>query len=359
MCAEEFASCPCSTAVVMSADCVAERSMSQGLLDWLAAALASATLEVDAHHAKDLTDLLASELAHRIDGFEIVTGKAERLPNTLNVRLPGVDAEAVMVNAPSVLMSTGSACTSRVPDASHVLQAMGMTQDEAYECLRLSVGRPTSADAVRRATGSIALAVQRVQQQRSGGHGVRLDEACERVFARHETFHPRYGWLKKAVDAAGNEEDVFNSEDAVIRLGVGKNMVKAIRHWGAAFKLIEADPDSNSRRPAWIPSYWGQSLFSDYGADPFTELPGTLWWLHWKLLAPRSQAPVWWTTFNQFSAVEFDGGTTPDVRHRSDVRLWVTKRELREEGRVSLLAHVLIWARGSSHLRRSRGRALP
>ena len=31
---------------------------------------------------------------------------------------------------------------------------------------------------------------------------MRLDESCERVFARHETFHPRYGWLKKAVDAA-------------------------------------------------------------------------------------------------------------------------------------------------------------
>ena len=35
------------------------------------------------------------------------------------------------------------------------------------------------------------------------------------------------------------------------------------------------------------------------------ELPGTDWLMHWWLLAPRSQAPVWWVTFNEFTAIEF------------------------------------------------------
>jgi hypothetical protein len=134
---------------------------------------------------------------------------------------------------------------------------------------------------------------------------MRLDEACEKVFARHETFHPRYGWLKKAVDATSAPGDIFNSPDAVVTLGVGKNMVRSIRHWGLAFKVLERDPESSARRPVLRPSELGNAWFGPDGVDPYMELPGTHWFLHWQLLAPRSQAPVWWTAFNEFPAVEF------------------------------------------------------
>ena len=49
------------------------------------------------------------------------------------------------------------------------------------------------------------------------------------VFARHETFHPRFGWLKKGFDAAQKNPGIFLQEDAPVRLGVGKNMVNSIR----------------------------------------------------------------------------------------------------------------------------------
>ena len=55
---------------------------------------------------------------------------------------------------------------------------------------------------------------------------MRVEHACLPTFARHETFQPRYGWIKKAIDAASDDADVFNQPDAVVRLGVGKNMVK-------------------------------------------------------------------------------------------------------------------------------------
>ena len=61
---------------------------------------------------------------------------------------------------------------------------------------------------------------------------MQLSEAAEPVFARHETFHPRYGWFRKAYVAATRDPHVFTSEDAPVRLGVGKNMVRAIRFWG-------------------------------------------------------------------------------------------------------------------------------
>lgn len=137
---------------------------------------------------------------------------------------------------------------------------------------------------------------------------MRLSDAAKPVFARHETFHPRYGWFRKAYEATVDDSGSFTRKDATIELGVGKNMVKSIRFWGSAAKLIQDDPDSpNKRAPGVVPTEFGQRLFdSESGWDPYMEDPGTLWLLHWQLLAPPCQLPVWWVAFNQFHAVEFD-----------------------------------------------------
>ena len=135
---------------------------------------------------------------------------------------------------------------------------------------------------------------------------MRLADAAERTFARHETFHPRYGWFRKAYAFVAEAPDIFTRVDAPVRIGVGKNMVRAIRFWGLAAKLIEEDPRSvNRRAPDLIPTFLGGRLFSDSGWDRYMEDPGTLWLLHWLLLAPRSLLPVWWLAFNEFDAVEF------------------------------------------------------
>ncbi|MBD3923299.1 DUF4007 family protein [Nocardioides cavernae] len=134
---------------------------------------------------------------------------------------------------------------------------------------------------------------------------MRLDESCEPVFARHETFHPRYGWVKKGFDAS-SDPNIFTKDAAVVRMGVGKNMVKSIRHWSLAFKILQALRVNGQRTPILQPTSIGAALFDDeVGADPYMELPGTSWLLHWWLLAPLSQAPVWWVTFNEFAGIEF------------------------------------------------------
>ena len=67
-----------------------------------------------------------------------------------------------------------------------------------------------------------------------------LTEWFENIFfARHETFCPRYGWLKKGFDAVSQDPKVFDQPDAIETLGVGKNMIRAIRYWCMAFKIIE------------------------------------------------------------------------------------------------------------------------
>ncbi len=137
---------------------------------------------------------------------------------------------------------------------------------------------------------------------------MRLEDAARPTFARHETFHPRYGWFRKAFDAASENSEAFTDPDATVELGVGKNMVRAIRFWGLAAKLIEDDPNSaNKRARGVVPTEFGRMLFdTDTGWDPYMEDPGTLWLLHWKLLSPHCLLPVWWVAFNEFHAVEFD-----------------------------------------------------
>ena len=136
---------------------------------------------------------------------------------------------------------------------------------------------------------------------------MRLADAAERVFARHETFHPRYGWFRKAYAAAAEDPNLFSHSDASLRLGVGKNMVRAIRFWGLAAKIIsEHRPEGHGRGSQIVPSQRGRALFGPGGWDPYMEDPGTVWLLHWLLLAPPSLLPLWWTAFNTFDAVEFE-----------------------------------------------------
>ena len=135
---------------------------------------------------------------------------------------------------------------------------------------------------------------------------MRLVDAAKPTFARHETFHPRYGWFRKAHEFVAMDPRIFVAADAPVRIGVGKNMVRAIRFWGLAAKLIEEDPQSSSRRARnLVPTEMGRRLFEDNGWDRYMEDPGTVWLLHWLLMAPPCLLPVWWLAFNDFHAVEF------------------------------------------------------
>lgn len=155
---------------------------------------------------------------------------------------------------------------------------------------------------------------------------MRLTDAAEPKFARHETFHPRYGWFRKAVSVVEDRPDVFTSADAPVRIGVGKNMVRAIRFWGRAAKLIEEAPQSpNPRSPNMVPTDFGKRLFGvAFGWDPFMDDPGTLWLLHWRLLAPPCLLPVWWLAFNEFRPMEFTDHQleTEIIRHLEGAVAW-------------------------------------
>ena len=95
-------------------------------------------------------------------------------------------------------------------------------------------------------------------------------------FSGHDTFVVRTFWPKKGYDFIKNGGR-FSSEDAVVELGVGKNMVSAIQFWMKALGLI----DEKTNEPTEIADF----LFDDKtGVDPFLEDIGSIWLLHYFLI---------------------------------------------------------------------------
>lgn len=129
----------------------------------VAAELAAGRMDAEAARQAALIERFKARLIGLIDDVELTAEGSRFLPNTLSIRFKGADAEAVMANAASVYVSSGSACTALTPEPSHVLRAMGMTDEEALECLRISVGCPTTEQDVETGAELIAGAVKRVR----------------------------------------------------------------------------------------------------------------------------------------------------------------------------------------------------
>lgn len=146
--------------------------------------------------------------------------------------------------------------------------------------------------------------------------GALLAAAAKPAFARHETFHLRFGWLRKGFSAAAKDPQAFSKPNSTVVLGVGKNMVSAIRYWSQAYGIIEEAPNPERPRvPSLVPTDFGRRLLEEDGWDPWLEDPASLWLLHWKLLGPGSTclAPVWWAAFNLFAPEQFEEHQLTDL----------------------------------------------
>lgn len=118
-------------------------------------------------------------------------------------------------------------------------------------------------------------------------------------FGRHETFPLRYSWLTKGFHALLENPRVFESEDATVTLGVGKNMVNAIRYWLQATQVVERVPGGFRATPV------GLAIFDERGYDPYLEDEATIWLIHWLLATNSELATAWYWFFNRFHKPEF------------------------------------------------------
>ncbi|MDH5719738.1 MAG: DUF4007 family protein [Spirochaetia bacterium] len=122
-------------------------------------------------------------------------------------------------------------------------------------------------------------------------------------FAKHETFQPRHGWFKKCFDAIICKPNFFQTADAHVKLGVGKNMLKAIYFWGQAFKIVNKKDSASNLYATKL----GRFLFSENGLDKYLEDTATLWLLHYFLLKKPTIATAWHFAFHEFFYREFSG----------------------------------------------------
>ncbi len=128
-------------------------------------------------------------------------------------------------------------------------------------------------------------------------------------FRAHDTFFIRKGWLGKGMRNVLATPDVFVSRDnnPMDVLGIGANMVKALRYWMVAVGLTE-EPNVGQR--VQHSTELGRIIHDN---DPYFEETGTLWLLHyWLVKANDKQYPIaeteataWWYFFNQFKVNEF------------------------------------------------------
>jgi Protein of unknown function (DUF4007) len=107
-------------------------------------------------------------------------------------------------------------------------------------------------------------------------------------FSGHESFQCRSLWLKKGYDFVLKGKS-FNDEDAVVELGIGKNMVSSIKYWMKSFDLLDNEDNLTSL---------AHRLLADDGWDPYLEDEASLWLLHYHLVT-KGYATIYGLTFNE------------------------------------------------------------
>jgi cysteine desulfurase len=118
-----------------------------------------------------LRDELEAGVLAAVDGARVHGAGAPRLPNTSSLCLTGHDAEGMVIglDLAGVAVSTGSACSSGRIAPSHVLLAMGLSEEDARSSIRISLGRLTTPEDVRRAVEAIRVVAPRNRKEPPAG----------------------------------------------------------------------------------------------------------------------------------------------------------------------------------------------
>jgi cysteine desulfurase len=135
-----------------------------------AAELASSALVEENSRVKALRDRFEQGLLDKISSVQVNGHRAYRLPNTSNLAIEGIDSEGMLMllDQRGICCSAGSACTAGSLEPSHVLKAMGHSNDRARGSLRFSFSRFNSEAEVAQALQIIPIAVEKLRSMSRG-----------------------------------------------------------------------------------------------------------------------------------------------------------------------------------------------
>ncbi len=133
-----------------------ERGMRSGTLNvpgivGMAEALKIASKEMDKENKKDnkRTKNILTKLKQAFSDIKLNGDQKKRLPHNLNITIPGVENKALIhILKDKLSFSTGSACTTTKVKPSHVLKAIGLSDEETFHTIRLGIGRYTQEDGI-------------------------------------------------------------------------------------------------------------------------------------------------------------------------------------------------------------------
>lgn len=126
--------------------------------------LAKERLQNDAKNISALTEQLYSGLSSRVSGITLNGAAEPRIPGNLNLRIDGIDnSRLVGMTNTKLAYSVSSACTSQMGKASHVLEAIGLSEKEQRSSIRLGVGRFNTKDEINAAVDVLADAITAIR----------------------------------------------------------------------------------------------------------------------------------------------------------------------------------------------------
>ena len=127
--------------------------------------VAKTRLQKNIPETRKLRDRLQEHLFENLEGLVLNGHPEERLPNTLNLSVPGIEGGAILMGLPSIMASTGAACHDKTVKLSHVLSAMSVPPEIGMGALRLSVGKSNTINQIEEAA---RLIIDRVKGLRDG-----------------------------------------------------------------------------------------------------------------------------------------------------------------------------------------------
>ena len=122
-------------------------------------------LQKDAERIGRMRDRLQDLLFEEIHGLALNGPSEDRLPNTLNVSVPGLEGAKILDAVPSIMASTGAACHDRTVKLSHVLSAMSVPPEVGMGALRLTLGRGNTMEQIETAAREISQQVKRMRHE--------------------------------------------------------------------------------------------------------------------------------------------------------------------------------------------------
>jgi cysteine desulfurase len=130
-----------------------------------AAAVAQTGMTSDTTRVSSLRNALEDGIISQLDNATVNGNPSTRLPNNTNIVFHGVKADRLIMDMKDIAVSTGSACSSASPEPSHVLRAVGLSDEDVFSSVRFGLGRYTTEEEIDYTINRVVQTVKAIREK--------------------------------------------------------------------------------------------------------------------------------------------------------------------------------------------------